>query len=313
MMVDFRSIKVFLFLTLALQFTVRGQYSSSIIVRAGGEATLSCGNVMNDPDKCDSTTWLFRNSRNIVNLVTQGQIVEDGNSKSDRLSVTENCSLVVKKVTAEDGARYDCQQYRRGQNGSYAAVYLSVVTMTEQKVDDDDDDQKVTLTCSVSTHTEITPTVKWLYEGKNVDEGNTDMKTSQSNCSAAVEFPSSHLKKLQLFQCEVTDGYTRKVQLFDFRASPSGEDTTSTTTVSTNPGHSRTESQTNTTVPAVSDSSTSSAGWLRLVIVCVGLTGLIVIVVTVDLWTRTKGNKTKTDDNEVQNDEDDAAVNYENV
>uniref|UniRef100_A0A8C9XCP8 Immunoglobulin V-set domain-containing protein n=1 Tax=Sander lucioperca TaxID=283035 RepID=A0A8C9XCP8_SANLU len=35
--------------------------------------------------------------------------------KSDRLSVKEKCSLVIKNVTEEDAGRYFCQQYNKAE------------------------------------------------------------------------------------------------------------------------------------------------------------------------------------------------------
>ncbi|KAF3703145.1 hypothetical protein EXN66_Car018833 [Channa argus] len=48
--------------------------------------------------------------------------------------------------------------------------------------------------------------------------------------------------------------------------------------------------------------------WLRSIIVSVGLAALIISVVTVHMWTRTKGNKTQMENNTVDDDEV-----YENV
>ena len=86
---------------------------------------------MTDQDKCDSTTWLFSGSRKTaaVELIELGQIGKKAKTKSDRLSVTANCSLVIKKVTVEDVGRYTCRQFKSGQQqGQDAQVHLSVVT-----------------------------------------------------------------------------------------------------------------------------------------------------------------------------------------
>ncbi|XP_045898207.1 uncharacterized protein LOC123965986, partial [Micropterus dolomieu] len=198
----------------------------SFTVRVGDDVTLPCENVIDGQKNCEYTTWLFSGSGNkpAVALFELGQIHNEAKSKSDRLSVTENCSLVIKKVTVEDVGRYYCQQFISGQQQAPdSQVYLSVITMTEHK-----DADEVTLTCSVSTHGQsCRHTVKWLYEGKDVDKDNKDMKTSQSVCYAAVSFLDSHFsyKSKSNLKCEVTDGYSGKVQLFTFSPQSSGEKT----------------------------------------------------------------------------------------
>ncbi|XP_042246118.1 uncharacterized protein LOC121882147 isoform X1 [Thunnus maccoyii] len=136
-MVELRWIKMSLFLILGLQFTaVTGQTSLYITVRDGDEVTLSCENVMTDQDKCDRITWLFNGLRSTatVALIELGQIVENAKAKSDRLSVTANCSLVIKKVTVEDVGRYTCRQFKSGQEqGQDSRVDLSVVTSEDTK------------------------------------------------------------------------------------------------------------------------------------------------------------------------------------
>ena len=88
---------------------------------------------MTGQDKCDRTDWLFSGSRNPtpVDLIKRGQIVEDAKVKSDRLSVTADCSLVIKKVTVEDAGWYVCQQFNRSgqlQPDLGSLVVLSVVS-----------------------------------------------------------------------------------------------------------------------------------------------------------------------------------------
>ncbi|XP_026197646.1 uncharacterized protein LOC113149645 [Anabas testudineus] len=114
---------------------ITGQYFYSFTVRDGDDVTLPCGNVRDDQNKCDSTTWIFSESGNkaAVTLFELGQIKKDSvKSKSDRLSVTENCSLVIKKVTDEDVGRYICRQFISGrQQGGDSEVDLSVATSEE--------------------------------------------------------------------------------------------------------------------------------------------------------------------------------------
>uniref|UniRef100_A0A8P4K8K7 Ig-like domain-containing protein n=1 Tax=Dicentrarchus labrax TaxID=13489 RepID=A0A8P4K8K7_DICLA len=102
-----------------------------IVVRVGDEVTLPCDNVRDYQDKCQRTSWLFVGSGNTTSklLIDRGQIGENSNSKSDRLSVTANYSLVI-KVTAEDVGQYTCRQFNDTghQQGPDSHVDLSVIT-----------------------------------------------------------------------------------------------------------------------------------------------------------------------------------------
>ncbi|XP_033973062.1 uncharacterized protein LOC117471941 isoform X2 [Trematomus bernacchii] len=245
------------------------------IVKEGVEVTLPCNNAMGN---CEGTTWLFNHLKEPTALLAEGGLIhKDAKAKADRLSVTDTCSLGIKKVTEEDASQYTCRQFRSGEQQTYqdSPVYLSVVNMTEHQ-----DNDEVTLLCSVKTYERCELTVKWLLQGQDVDKDHRDMTTSQSLCSASVTFPTSlfsYTTRSELFTCEVTDKNTRDVQVFLFSPQSSVPD------------------------------------WLRLIIVSVGLASLIIIVVTVTIWTRAKGNKAQTDDNAVHNDEDEGVVTYENV
>ena len=81
--------------------------------------------------QCDSTVWKFSDvgNKQTVELVSFGQIKKYGEAKPDRLSVTENCSLVVKNVTVEDVGRYNCQQFKSDiRQDPDSVVHLSVVS-----------------------------------------------------------------------------------------------------------------------------------------------------------------------------------------
>ncbi|KAF3850267.1 hypothetical protein F7725_019986 [Dissostichus mawsoni] len=58
---------------------------------------------------------------------------------------------------------------------------------------------------------------------------------------------------------------------------------------------------------------TRTKGLLRLILVSVGLAALIMIVVAVNIWTRTKEKQTQMDEINVRYDVDDGTVNYENI
>ncbi|XP_056261009.1 uncharacterized protein LOC130187420 isoform X5 [Seriola aureovittata] len=259
-------IKMSLFLILGLQITVTGQFSSSVFVRDGDDVTMSCKYVFDGQDECDSTYWILHGSR-ITHLVKQGKIVKNADPKSDRLSLTQNCSLVLKKVTAGDTDRYDCQQFRSGQQLQYTLVYLSVVTITEQK-----DGDVVKFTCSVSMDGDCKHSVKWLYQGKDVGKGHRDFLTSQSLCSVSVSFQTSHYiygSGYKIFSCNVTDDNNEQQLTFPIQASPeeSGEDET------------------------IATENNMKAGWWWFVLGGVALLVLLMIAVAVMKLKRTEGNR----------------------
>ncbi|XP_078030139.1 uncharacterized protein LOC144466548 isoform X3 [Epinephelus lanceolatus] len=296
MMAEFRWIIMSLFLMLLFKFTAAATEKYSLV---GDEVTLSCENVTHDQDNCDSAAWLFSDRRNTVTLFEHGKIHREAEAKSDRLSVTANCSLVIKKVTHEDVGRYSCRQFRSGQLVSDSQVHLSVVTMTEFK-----DSDRVILYCSVWTYEQCPHTVKWLYESNQ-----NDLETSQSTCVASVTFTTSDynqkLKYYELLKCEVTDGHTKEVHQFTFSPpqssgeKPGHNAATAATKSSTTELRLTTASVKMNTTQETNNTATANnkQDWWKFIVAAVGLAALIIITVAVIRCKRTKGNKTQMDEN----------------
>ncbi|KAM9356207.1 uncharacterized protein KZ484_014215 isoform 1-T1 [Pholidichthys leucotaenia] len=248
-----------LFLVLMCQLTVSAAGPHlSITVVIGHDVTLSCGNVIGGQHNCGGTIWMYRNKEREEELVDNGEI--EDNSISDRLSVTENCSLVIKQVTDDDVGRYTCRQKKSEQEQSSGFnVDLSIIEMTENRYDDN-----VIFHCQMYSIESCQPEVEWVYEGKE----SIHKVTSPAHCSAIVKVPTSHFNQTSnlydLLKCKVTDKYTLTVQLFPFRHQ-------------------------------CSDSKQADKGWLYGII-SVGL-AVILSIMMIIIWKKTKGTKSQMEQN----------------
>ncbi|XP_025754470.1 uncharacterized protein LOC106096661 isoform X1 [Oreochromis niloticus] len=235
---EFRWIQMFLCLMLMIQIAVFSTVSvneTSMFMKVGDDVTLICLNVIDEQNNCDGTTWIFTpRNKETVELIELGQIVEEAKTKSDRLSVTANCSLLIKNLTVEDVGLYSCRQYKVEETPSkhtlvhQSLARLSVITLTEHK-----DTKKVMLSCSVVTYEQCHHTVKWLLKGQDVNKENEQIVTSQTDCSTTVSILENHYlysSHHKILKCEVTDTKTGKVQLFTFSHQTSGEETGDTKT-----------------------------------------------------------------------------------
>ncbi|XP_033979753.1 uncharacterized protein LOC117477200 isoform X2 [Trematomus bernacchii] len=296
---EFKRIKMSLFLILLLQSTAVTGQENSLTVRVGDEVTLPCDIEGDNQDNCD---WSFGEAENLV--VTR-QI--DGEAESDRLNVTHNCALVIKKVTEEDAGFYTCTQIRSGESSN---LLLFVATVTQHQENDE-----VTLSCSVVNPEYCSHQVTWLNQGWDVD---TDLNTSGHTCSASFTFqpadvsPSSRLS----YTCDITNVYTGEQLQLPFSPQPSGKDTKPATTEPATTEPATTEPATTepaTTEPATTENPKSGfilfPRLLRVILMSVGLAALIMIVVVVNIWTRIKEKKTQMEEITVRYDVDDGTVN----
>ncbi|XP_076011094.1 uncharacterized protein LOC143004100 isoform X6 [Genypterus blacodes] len=213
-MIEFRWMETLLFVMSALLLTAAAQQQSdsSFIVRKGDAVTLPCENAISGQVKCRLTTWAFNH---FINSATV-ELISLGESQSDRVRVTADCSLTIKRVTEEDVGRYYCQQYKSGNKvGDDSLVYLSLVHTTEHA-----DDDRVTLACSLLTYGR-TDTLRWLYNGAHLDRNTKDISSSSPcsssyHCSITANFMTSNEKYKEQLKCEVTDSFTAAVQVFSF-------------------------------------------------------------------------------------------------
>ncbi|XP_032441873.1 uncharacterized protein LOC116734525 isoform X3 [Xiphophorus hellerii] len=301
-MAAFRWIQMVLLLILMLQFIAQTETQRTFLtVRDGNEVTLPCGNRRDTQDRSDETSWFFNNKHKSETrkLVKLGNSHRGMKTISDRLSVTANGSLLLHKVTEVDAGRYICQWTISGQCHDFV-VYLCVITIVEQENPDN-----VALFCSVVLYDYCRHEVKWLYEGK--EEKPSDMEIHQHSCSATVTFPTSH-QKLDIYPsltCKVTNSDTKAVQLIPFSLQ-SSEVTQSTPTAThhwTSAGSNKevkqqgeNERKTTKGIEKTTNSAdlTSSFPWWYIFIpLCLAM--VLITVLVIIIWNKTKGNKTQTE------------------
>ncbi|XP_056437434.1 mucin-5AC isoform X3 [Gadus chalcogrammus] len=96
--------------------------------RAGGSVSLSCG----AQSDCSIITWLFNyNNRDAVELVVGRKVKSEDNK--ERLHVTEECSLVVKKWSKEDEGVYTCRGFPSSGGGvDHTRHEVKLITSTNR-------------------------------------------------------------------------------------------------------------------------------------------------------------------------------------
>ncbi|XP_061668834.1 uncharacterized protein LOC133496826 isoform X2 [Syngnathoides biaculeatus] len=106
---------------------IRGQ-TIEIFARAGDVATLPCLR-----SSCSRLAWLYsRDEGNVLREVKDGQ-VQASSDRSQRLSLNDDCSLMIAQVTGEDAGSFTCLQ-----DGSLVVtVFLSVMTRTFRWMDEE--------------------------------------------------------------------------------------------------------------------------------------------------------------------------------
>lgn len=292
---------------LLLLFTaVAGKDRSAFTVQATDEVTLPCENVIKDQNKCDQTSWLFTHNyvKPTLELVSLGQIAK---AKSNKLSITKDCSLVIKEVTSTDTGQYVCRQFTKSnKQGLFSLVHLSVVYMGAAGVP------------GVSHHRcgvygKCAHTVKWI-NWTNM----TIIKTEDTQCSSTVSFRSTLPNVSDLIDslfCNVTDLRNGQTLVCNSRTCVlTGSGDTAAENNTFEDGETRTTPGTCSESKPAEDAALTKAAWIRMSAFCVGLMVLITTVVMVNVWIRSKGKRTWSNHSAVQKDDDGMydSVLYEN-
>ncbi|XP_026050587.1 uncharacterized protein LOC113037564 [Astatotilapia calliptera] len=160
-MAAFTWIQMSSLLILMLQFKGTPGQNQTVTAGRGHDVTLPCKNVIQGQHNCSSTTWLFSDSSKTaaVELFNLGHIKET-KPESDRLSLSADCSLVIKKVTDQDVGRYTCRQFKTAtgpQEGPDFMIDLSVINSENVKTTKSTTVKFTTKTSSTTKSTKSTP------------------------------------------------------------------------------------------------------------------------------------------------------------
>ncbi|XP_038160047.1 contactin-2-like [Cyprinodon tularosa] len=159
-MIPSRETQTSLLLILMLYFTASSDADLRLMVRVGDEVALACRSDFYIRGGCETITWLFTSTNPTVKLFETGQIHQEAAAKSDRLSVTADCSLVIKKVSLEDVGLYTCRKQGSDFNISLSVIHILQYLHLKARVGDE-----VTLPCENINHD--CKTITWLFTSKS--------------------------------------------------------------------------------------------------------------------------------------------------
>ncbi|XP_056605109.1 uncharacterized protein LOC130421313 isoform X2 [Triplophysa dalaica] len=105
---------------------VSGAEDSHVFISSGESVSLSCNDALH---QCSSTTWMHSKYTTSATVeVFTGGIKKNNTERSERLSLTSDCSLNIYKTTQHDGGRYICTQFVNGHHhGNDSLVDLHVL------------------------------------------------------------------------------------------------------------------------------------------------------------------------------------------
>ncbi|XP_078798801.1 butyrophilin subfamily 2 member A2-like [Oryzias latipes] len=187
-----------LILIFALQFEGASGKSETLYRRVGEEVHLHC-KVNASSIQCSDVRWLYNRHRN-----TTPEVINEAGAS--RLSVSRNCSLLIRNITAEDAGRYLCQ-LTNGKSNSIP-VFLKILSISKDPPEvHPRESGSVTLQCSLNRYEKnisCEQNIIWRNEaGSHLSGKNPEFEVKeQTNCVSVltVKHQSGNNKR---FTCQL--------------------------------------------------------------------------------------------------------------
>ncbi|XP_024146357.1 uncharacterized protein LOC112157695 isoform X1 [Oryzias melastigma] len=125
---------------------IQGQ-TEHLYKKLGEDVVLSC-NISFSTNLCSSVNWLHSRNANPATELVYGGRVRLGSAGASRLSLSRNCSLLIRNITAEDAGIYTCRHKTRPNLN----VFLNTLGITSSSPDDNG---RVILQCSLSGYDNV--------------------------------------------------------------------------------------------------------------------------------------------------------------
>ncbi|KAA0721575.1 hypothetical protein E1301_Tti023705 [Triplophysa tibetana] len=126
---------------------------TDVFISSGGSVSLSCNDYLH---QCSSTTWNYSNYTTSSEEVFTGGIKKNNTERSERLSLTSDCSLNIYKTTQHDHGLYVCRQYvNEHHHATYSDVYLHVLHVSSSSSSSQTEiraNTPVTLSCQLFSY-----------------------------------------------------------------------------------------------------------------------------------------------------------------
>ncbi|XP_026231208.1 uncharacterized protein LOC113172451 [Anabas testudineus] len=188
----------------------------------GGSALLPCTNLVS-PD-CALISWTFyKGGDRYIHEVSEGQVVA-GLEKSNRMSVTSNCSLHLRDLRVDDVGSYGCVHHV----DVVTDVYLSVLTITSpSKLTDLQPGGNLSLSCILFTYYDAGSCKSYssVFSLRWMDEDETPLSRNgryeirgQSRCNITLVTKLQGEDSNRRWRCQVITSENRRAVFQDFRS-----------------------------------------------------------------------------------------------